>query len=84
MRKHGSLCLDKPVLLRNRCHGTHITDISQPYPFVTTKGVQQASIHPRTQEHMELQLDQHFDTHMLGGPTSCPPVALFLNLPLHP
>ena len=27
-----------------------------------TKGVQQASIHPKTQEHVALQLHQHLDT----------------------
>ena len=31
---------------------------------MTTKGVQQASMHSRTQEHMELQLHRHFATHI--------------------
>ena len=32
----GSLCSDKPMVPRGTYHGTHVADISQPYPFITT------------------------------------------------
>ena len=62
----GSSFLDKPVLPRGMYHGTHVADISHPDPSKHDKARQHAGIHPRTREHMELQLQQHFDVH--NGP----------------
>ena len=60
----GSPCLDKPVLLCGTYHRTHVAGISQPYPFMTTKGCPARQHTPRTQEHMELHLHHHFDTYI--------------------
>ena len=62
--KRGSPCLDKPVLPCGKHHRTHVAGTNQPYPAKHDNTKQQASIHPRTQEHMELQLHQHFATHI--------------------
>ena len=43
-------------------HGTHVANISQHYPSRLDNTKQQASIHRRTQEHIEVQL--HFATHV--------------------
>ena len=49
---HGLPCKKSPdtgqVLVQEGTHhGAHVADISQPYPFMTRKGVHQASIHTR-------------------------------------
>ena len=44
--------------------GTYVADISQPDQSKHDNTKQQPSVHPRTQEHMESQLHQHFATHI--------------------
>ena len=58
----GSRCLHRPVLPRSTSHGTHVADISEPYPSKHENTKQQTSRHPRTQKRMESQPHQHFDT----------------------
>ena len=63
VRKHGV-----PVFGQARVTARHVPwetscRHNQNLPTqTTTKGVQQSGIHPRTQEHMELQLHQHIGT----------------------
>ena len=47
-------CLDKPMLPHGKYHRTHIA--ANATPVQLQKGVRQATIHPRTHEHTELQL----------------------------
>ena len=49
---------------RGTYHRTHVAGISGPYPSKHDKTKQQASIHPRAQEHMELHLHQHIAGHI--------------------
>ena len=63
-RNTGSPCLDKARVTGGTYHGTHVAGLSQPDPSKHHNTKQQPSVHPRTQEHMESQPHQHFDTHM--------------------
>ena len=64
VRKHGVAVFGQARVAARHIPWSTYADESQPYPSKHDNTKQQASIHPRTQERMELQLHQHFDTHI--------------------
>ena len=66
----------------NARHTPQNTCCRQKQPYLQ-KGVQQASIHPTTQEHMELHLHQHFDT-ILTLPAACTKLQTTFSIGLEP
>ena len=61
---------------RSKYHETHVAGISQPHP---SRHDNKAGIHPKTQEHIEVQLHQHFATRMYPARTNRPLSPLDMN-----